>query len=555
MQTDSDTAQDKKKLCELVNKAELGFKEYLGFFTNYFMAFQALQDEKVVKYLDSKNKSNIPFYYIANKIQRVKADFIEAYFTNKQFAKINEKPSLKGSYFNPVTGSYVPFSRMDYSQMGHEAIKALQTAVDYYTVDDDECDLFMELSKIFDNLFIYGTAPCKVYWNNGIKLEAIEIKDIYYDPNGSSAKDNKYCVHIIYLTVEEIEELIEQGVFEQIDMDKVAPDRESEPYKRIELQEIYEKKGEITYVSTMFNKDVILRRGVEVAIDPITTGIIKTQKIDPNGDDAAVRTYGDAIIAPLIPLQREMTVLRNQQLDIVDRQLNPRYITNDNMLNPFDFTNQKQTVIRGNPDKLKELQTPNMKDSVFNVDRLSVEGQEAIGVTDYNSGNSSNKQLNNTATGISILTSESNKILSHYIRCCNETLIKPLFKKIVELVWLYGDAKFFYGIDRTQKLEYSIGVDVGLGATNKEQHFNSKNIAHQGMMQFATLMQDPARIQKAEKFYYKEILPLLGIENYEEYYNEQDEIQPGTITENQNMGVPTGLPGGQEAGPIGPGNF
>ena len=156
-----------------------------------------------------------------------------------------------------------------------------------------------------------------------------------------------------------------------------------------------------------------------------------------------------------------------------------------------------------------------------------MEGQEAIGVTDYNSGMSNNKQLNATATGISILTSESNKILGHLLRGCNETLIKPLFRMITDLVWAYGDAKFFYGIDRTQQLEYKVGVDVGLGATNKEMQLNSKMAAYKGMMELATMMQDPNRMKKAEKFYYKEILPLMGVENYEEYYQEEEVEQAG----------------------------
>jgi len=511
---------NKQKLIDMIDKAQGGLDSYLGYFNDYYMAYKALLDKQAVKYLELKGKSNIPFYYIMNKLSRIRADFVEAYFTNKQFAKINEKPTLKkGNYYNPVLGNFIPF--LD-TKINHEAIKALQNAVDYYTIDDENCDLFEELSKAFEDLFIYGTVALKVWWDNGIKVEAIEIKDIMYDSQAKTSKDNKYKVHNITLTPNEIKAYQEKGIFDiNVDLEKIAPGYKNNKYKRIKLQEVYETKDDEVFVSTIFNRDIVLRENKKIEfIDPLTIGKIKNQKVNPNGDDSAVRTYGDSIIAPLMPIQREITILRNQQLDIVDRQLNPRYLTNDNNLNPFDFTNQKQLIIKGDPNKIKELNMPNIKDSIFNVDRLSVEGQEAIGVTDYNSGNSNNKQLNNTATGISILTSESNKILAHYIRCCNETLIKPLFRKITELVWAYGDAKFFYGINREQKIEYRVGVDVGLGATNKEQQLNSKTTAYQGMLQLAQLTGKEQEIQKAEKFYYKEILPLLGVENYEEYYKD-----------------------------------
>jgi hypothetical protein len=547
-------SKNKQRLIDLITRSQSGLDSHIGTFREYFNAYHALLDPKALKYLEDKGKSKTPTYYIMTKLQRIRADFIEAYFTNKQFAKISEKPTLKGTYYNPISGEQVPFSRQNYSNMNIQAINALQNAVDYYTTEDEKCNLFDELSKAFDGSFIYGTAALKVWWDNGIKIEYIDIKDIKYDPEAKGIDSNKFKVHDIEVTVDDIIKYQEQGIFlPDIDLNKIAPDAQNNRHKRIKLQEVYELKDDELYISTLFDKNIVLREETKVNVsDPITVGKIKNQIISPDGDTTAVRTYGDSIIGPLIPIQREMTILKNQQLDIVDRQLNPRYISNDAKLNPFDFSNQKQLVIQGDHNKVKELQAPNMRDSVFNLDRLSIEGQEAIGVTDYNSGSANNKQMNNTATGISILTSESNKILAHYLRNCNETLIKPLFRKITELIWMYGDAKFFYGIDRTQELEYQVGVDVGLGATNKEQQLQSKMTAFKGMMDLATTMQDPMRMQKAEKFYYKEILPLMGIENYEEYYqNEQagNPEQPGEITGHENVGIHNELLGAAESGP------
>lgn len=503
--------ENNKRLAAICNDAQAGLDRYMPTFLSYYNAYKALLDSNALKYLDSKGKSKNPHYYIMNKLQRINADFIEAYFTNKQFAKISEKPTLINQYYTSPA----------------ETIKKLQNAVDYYTSEDENSNLYDSLSFAFEDLQCYGTAAIKVSFSNGLYIEKIDIKDIKYDTGAKSVKDLKHLVHDIYMTEEDIISQINAGIFnEPFNLNDIRSEG-NKAAKRFKLEEVYELKASKWVVSTIFNKSIVLRKDIELRFLPFAIGRIKNQKINPMGDDNAVRIYGDSIIAPLIPIQRAITITGNQQLDIIDRQLNPRYITSDKTINPFDFSNQKKHLIYGDISKIKEIPVPNIRDSIFNNDRLSMEGQEAIGVTDYNSGMSNNKQLNATATGISILTSESNKILGHLLRGCNETLIKPLFRMITDLVWAYGDAKFFYGIDRTQQLEYKVGVDVGLGATNKEMQLNSKMAAYKGMMELATMMQDPNRMKKAEKFYYKEILPLMGVENYEEYYQEEEVEQTG----------------------------
>lgn len=526
--------ENNKRLASLCADAQAGLDRYMPTFTLYYNAYSALLDANALKYLESKGKSRNPNYYIMNKLQRINADFIEAYFTNKQFAKINEKPTLRNEYY----------------QSPKETIAALQNAVDYYTSEDENSNLYDALSFAFEDIQCYGTVAVKASFSDGLYIEKIDIKDIKYDKSAKSFKESKYYIHDIYKTKDEIQELIEQGLFnEPFNINDIGYNAESST-TQYKLEEVYELRKGVWTVSTLFKRDILLRVNVELPLgSPIVVGRIKNQKVNPNGDDNAVRIYGDSIIAPLIPIQREITITRNQQLDIIDRQLNPRYITNDKTVNPFDFSNQKKHLITGDPNNFKEIPVPNIRDSIFNVDRLSIEGQEAIGVTDYNSGNSNNKQLNSTATGISILTSESNKILGHLLRGCNETLIKPLFRMITDLIWAYGDAKFFYNIDRTQELEYKVGVDVGLGATNKEMQLNAKTRAYDGMLALAQMRKDPIRLDRAEKFYYKEILPLMGIENYEEYYQEEQQVETAGNQTNINS-----IAGEQDMGSLNAGN-
>lgn len=527
---------ENNRYTSMIEEAQAGLDTQMPYFLSYYAAYNALLESDVAEYLKANGKSHLPVHYIMNKLQRIRADFVEGYFSNKQFAKINEKNTANTRYFNPVTKQLFD---VDTEQL-KESVKALQNAVDYYTIDDEDLNLFQILTQCFDHLMPYGTAALKVTWDkqrDGLEIENIDIKDIMFDRSAKSFKDAKYLVHNVYLTIKDIQDYVEAGVFDsKFDINKIGltdnRDDASDEFKRHKLQEIYEIEDGKWLVTTVYDKDLILREQKELPFgNPIIVGKLKNRLHNPDeleDDNFAVRVYGDAIIAPLVSIQREMTVLRNQQIDIVNRQLNPRYISDDNKLNPFDFANQNLSLIKGDPGKTKELKTPDLRDSNFNVDRLSIEGQEAIGVTDYNSGTSNNKQINDTATGISILTTESNKILAYYMRSTNETIIKPLFKKITQLVWAYGSPRFFYGINRDKRIEYTVGVNVGLGATNPQQRLNGKMAAYKGMLELAQMMQDPKRLQNAEKFYYEEIMPLLGVENYEEY-NTDDQTQENPV--------------------------
>ena len=323
--------QGKNRLIEMINRSQRGLDDLMPTFLKLFNAYQALLDENVVKYLDSKGKSRIPYHMIMTKLQRIHADFVEAYFTNKQFAKINERKSLKGSYFDARTQKFIPFSRGVYDGMTAKAIEALQSAIDYYTAESDENCLYDPLTKVFKQLQIYGTGILKVYWDDDIEIEKIDIKDIKFDTEATSWDDCKYFVHDIYITKKDILEYRDKGIFlPDAEYDKINTDarvntfnQNPEEFKRYKLQEVYEEiEGDKWVVSTIWNKDVVLRDKVELPDgNPFIVGTIRDQEVKPDGTDTTVRVYGDAIAAPLIPIQQEMMVIRNQQLDIIDMKL------------------------------------------------------------------------------------------------------------------------------------------------------------------------------------------------------------------------------------------
>ena len=86
--------QGKNRLIEMINRSQSGLDDLMPTFLKLFNAYQALLDENVVKYLDSKGKSRIPYHMIMTKLQRIHADFVEAYFTNTRLDVIVTKNTL-----------------------------------------------------------------------------------------------------------------------------------------------------------------------------------------------------------------------------------------------------------------------------------------------------------------------------------------------------------------------------------------------------------------------------------------------------------------------------
>lgn len=541
-----------RKLVNKIEKSQAGLDATMPSFVLLYNAYKAFLDQDVVEYLDSVGQKRLPIYYIMDKLQKINAKFIEAYFTNKQFAKINEKPSLVSSNISiPLAGQLFQVEDQNI-EITRESIKKLQNAVDHYTTEDDDSVLYHSLSAALYDMLGYGNGIIKCDWSDQLIIERIHLKNLKFDVEAEDINNLKYCVHDIYMTKDEIMRLKDGGVFKDANYEQVKAEETNENQvesaRRIKLQEVYELIDDTWKVTTIFDKKIILREDVELPMGlPFILGKIKLQRNNPDGseDSNSVLIYGDSIAAPLIPIQQAVTILRNQMLD--DATAEQRWIIKDQSINPFDFANKNLPAIRttGSIADFKEIPTGYAKDKQYNTDKLELDGQESVGIVDY--GSNDGKGMNNTATGMSILTSESNTMLQHLLRGCNETLIKPLFRRITKLVWAYGDAKFFYGVDRTAELEYNVGVDVGLGATNKEQQIQSKNIAYSKMIEIAQMQPDPMKqqleIENAKKFMYREIFPLMGIENFEEYYKDEQATENGNPFENPSM---AGFNGGIE---------
>jgi hypothetical protein len=513
----------------LITSCENGYDTYKPIFQKLSNYYLAQMDTKVEESLKKRGKSHIFFPVINTKVKRILASFQESYFSNDEFAKIS------------ANGDDEDLAKL---------ADALQGATDYYTC---KIKLFDNFSNIFLNGIVYGTSIVKVMWDstNGVpRLDYLDIDNVYFDPSARSFEDVRVVIENIFLTNGDVVSLQSGGTYDG-DFDassltsNVNAHISTNKYSKIKLQDVYFKENGTWYLSTVWNKSVIVRKPVALQDGlPIFAGYLVPQLIVPS-DTQSIRVYGDSIVAPLSALQEEMNVRRNQQIDAFSLLLNPKMIVGiGSGIDPMDLKRGAGSIIKANnPNGVIVLPAPNINPAFNDVSRLDTEIQETIGVTSYNSG-IDQQQMNGTATGISILSQEANTRIQAYIRSFNETFMEPVFRQLCKLIYKYGDDSFFTDVDRTQDFDFQVSINTGLGATNKQIQLNAYNQAFQGFL----AVQD---VNNARKIL-KETLPILGIKNTKEYFDDNQEGQNSFGVANQvgGLGNSSSVPSQQEGNPI-----
>jgi hypothetical protein len=201
----------------------------------------------------------------------------------------------------------------------------------------------------------------------------------------------------------------------------------------------------------------------------------------------------------MIPLQDEYTALRNKQLEAVDKQLTPQFLaTKMSGLKEADLNSNKKKIEVSDLSMVKELPQPNINQSIFNVEKLDQEMQEVSGVTKFMQGIASGAAQ--TATGMTILTQESNEIIADIIRSLNESFFEPLIARMVRLIYKYDENPLLYGLDRSKDIKFKVVINAGVGATNKEVLLNNITTAEQTAMQMVSIAANLGDAEKAKRY-------------------------------------------------------
>ena len=482
---------DDKLVAELValrDDAINGFEHHRSDFVALESAYVNLLSNKQRKSLSSRRKSALTPNLIKPKVDKIVRDLMKAFFGNDELAEITPEDKE--------------------SQHDEEVSEALKKELKEYSRDRN---LYSAIKPVARESLVYGTACIKVYWNtkaNTAKLERCRLDDVYLDPYAPNVQDINYLVHrISSMTIADLEtqytkvsvdweQYVNSTLNAQSNQNMFS---EIGKYQRVEFHEVYRKKKGKWHVSTILTDDTVLRADKYLKDGlPFIIGNLDPQFVMINEPITPVRAYGDAFIAPLISLQNENTIKRNQQIDATDIQLNQRFITTkESGVREDDLISNRKKIVVDNIANIKELPIPRLNDSIFGVEQLSKEAEEISGISKLSEGMSSGR--GKTATEIEALQMQGSNVIDDISRAFNENFFRPLVQRITLLIYKYKVSASFIDINRKKPLKQKIIINVGIGSINKMLEVDNidKSIATiTQSLQLAMQLQDRQRVQK-----------------------------------------------------------
>jgi len=465
-----------------------GYMQHKNDFIALEMAYINELSHNQRKSLSNRRKSALTPNLIKPKVDKIVRDLMKSFFGNDELAliKADNKESEEDA----------------------KVSQALKKELKEYGRDKN---LYTNLRPVAKEALVYGTAVQKIYWSskeNNIKLERCRLDDVYLDPYAPTTQDINYLVHrIASMTIADVEkqyaklnvdwkQYVNASLNAQTNQNQFT---DIGKFQRVEFHEVYRKKNGKWYVSTILNDDVVLRADKYLKDGlPFIIGTLDPQFVMINEPVNPVRAYGGAFIAPLMSLQNENTIKRNQQIDATDIQLNQRFITTkESGVREDDLISNRKKIVVDNIANIRELPIPRLNDSIFDVQQLSREAEEISGISKLSEGMGG--MGNKTATEIEALQMQGSNVIDDISRAFNENFFRPLIQRIVLLIYKYKVSENFIDINRKRPLKQKIIINVGIGSINKMMQIDSIDKATVTVTQSLQLfmqMQDMARVKK-----------------------------------------------------------
>jgi len=239
-------------------------------------------------------------------------------------------------------------------------------------------------------------------------------------------------------------------------------------------------------------------------------------------------------------LQEEANDVVNQRLDNVKLALNKRFIVARNK--QVDIGSLIRNVPGGitmvdNIDTdVREVSFPDVTQSSYaEQDRINVDMDELLG--NFSAGSvSANRNLAETARGMSLLSQSTNVLVEYLLRTYVETFVEPVLKQLMKLEQFYetdqtvlqiagAKAQAFqkYGVNQVTddmlNHDMTLRVNVGMGATNPDQRVNKLVSGIGAFMNIAQAAQRVPVLNVQEVA--KEIFGALGYDDGQRFINPQ----------------------------------
>lgn len=250
------------------------------------------------------------------------------------------------------------------------------------------------------------------------------------------------------------------------------------------------------------------------------------------------RTMPNSMVMLGDQLLREANEIVNQRLDNVKLVLNKRWIVKRGKnvdVNSLLRNVPGSVTMADATDDVQEINWPDVTGSSFaEQDRVNVDYDELTG--SFSAGSvQSNRKLNETVGGMSIISSSASQITEFTLRTITETWVEKVLRQLVKLESAYETDEVIlglaaeraqlyprYGIDKvTDKLlqqDLSVNVNVGIGATDpgiKLNRFLMAMDAYSRMSQSAPQNVDLKEVAK-------EVFGLSGYRDGARFFSEED---------------------------------
>lgn len=348
-------------------------------------------------------------------------------FIPKTYAVIKRKVA---SFYETYLSSDTVISVSAYGEDAEQKRKMdiLNSAIDYY---ERKNPYKSDLVSIFYDFYIYGVGVCKLSWRDGVHVARVDPRDFAFDMNARTMKDCRVFVHTIYVTKETLESYGLKVV--------IPANGQSRHFARYAVDEIYYLENGVWNVASIHAQKVFRRAKLKQL--PFACGYAHPKMYDPRLSQNSHNVYGDSECRILKAFQDELNEIRNQARDAVRYSLNPVVLSEKSSgLNHYDWYNASPgDVLSVNAlNGIQFAPTPTQLNIMNEIKSLDLEIQEASGVTAYNSGISRAGMLNQTATGMSILTSEGNNKIAAEIKTAHETFFKPFCEIYARLVYMHA---------------------------------------------------------------------------------------------------------------------
>lgn len=466
-------------------------------------------EQEQVKSLRKQGKSHIAQQIIKAKVRKIVRDIMKTYFSSDVLASVEIENDDKLS-------------------------KIMQKRLNTYS--NQKVNLYTILRPLVENVVIYGTNIAKVYWSkkdNGLRIQTRGLNEVLIDPYARNHYEAKFFIDRFYMSVADIKQIYRTRLknikLDNFDTEQMI-DQEADlgEYKRVQVVEVYRKVNDDWLTSTLIG-DSFIRTDVKLNDgNPLLFGKVFPQFI-PFDEKDAIPSYGDSYIAPMIPLQKQFVITRNQQMDAIYAQLNPRFlVTRDSGLRDDDLRASSKKVTVSSLERIKELPAPNINQSIFDVNRMDEEIQEVGGLPKIVQGISSDKDPR-SATGMSLMSDSGNSTIDDIITSFNESFFEPLVQRMLRLIYKYEAHRDFVGYDRSKSIAFKININAGVGAMSREIRINNlengilsstnsiKVFLESGLMDKAFIQANLLEELTIEK------MKLLGIKNIDSKINKSKE--------------------------------